>query len=494
MNFITAIAWIHTVSTASAFAGQSPFWGRPLKSADASATGYRASLLKYENSRDGARDSNVWSVLSTTERWISDILASAETDSGTNPYSRKEVNYVCETDEEIPMIAANIFKRLREARELGHNHGLSEEDHRTEQGSSYRPHTLRQTQVMVIPGNKNLCDSFEVFDDFINAVNMARRNARDYLTDASLEKLDQELAGEQSRDWSVSVNCAHLHPDFGKKTAEEALQEMKEEEERGETALHAKDYAEKRLLARQSPYPTIVLEVRATPPPDFGAFALPQPPPMATDEDATEDEDEDEDTPQAYSYNRKELLQMEVTAADMQKLEALFGQGAAKDHPAKQTGKNRKKEDSFYDGIGKSIDEVSTISHMQMAQEWIRDNDEKFSPVTSAFMEADITEIDHAYEFVFTNLAMMQQQYKQDSVHGSRRQYLVMPHFLSSSATSLEKFTKEVMNMVNTLPDLREKVKLSTFHPEHVQQERRSQNSIVCLQWTEVAFPQACPN
>ena len=68
-------------------------------------------------------------------------------------------------------------------------------------GSSYRPHTLRQTQVMVIPGNKHLSEQFNVFDDFINAVNAARRNARDYVTDSSLEKLDQELAGEVNRDW-----------------------------------------------------------------------------------------------------------------------------------------------------------------------------------------------------------------------------------------------------------------------------------------------------
>ena len=70
-------------------------------------------------------------------------------------------------------------------------------------GSSYRPHTLRQTQVMVIPGNENISNEFQVFDNFINAVNTARRNARDYITDANLEKLDQELAGEPSREWRL---------------------------------------------------------------------------------------------------------------------------------------------------------------------------------------------------------------------------------------------------------------------------------------------------
>ena len=283
--------------------------------------------------------------------------------------------------------------------------------------------------------------------------------------------------------YSVSVNCAHLHPDFGKKTPEQTLQQMKEEEEQGEVDLHAQEYAEKRLLARQSPYPTIVVEVRATPPPDWGEHATPPPPHMRVEEDPTEGDDDDEG-PQMYQYNRKELLNKEVTAADIQALEALFGKAAAKDHP-KGKDSEKAKETSFYEAIGNSIEDISAISHMQMAQEWIGANDEKASPLTSAFTESDTPEIDHAYEFVFTNIAMMQQQARQDKVHGSRRQYLVMPHFLSSSATSLEKFTKEVMNIVNTLPDLRRKVKISTFHPEHVKSERRAPLSIICLQWTE---------
>ena len=178
----------------------------------------------------------------------------------------------------------------------------------------------------------------------------------------------------------------------------------------------------------------------------------------------------------------------------IQKLEALFGKAAAKDHPLTaddkkkpEVSERKQKEESFYDAIGDAfgIEEISSISHMRMAQEWIKDNDEKFSPLTSAFTESDTPEVDHAYEFVFTNLAMQKHQAALDNIHGSRRQYLVMPHFLTSSATSLEKFTREVMNIVSTLPDLVGRVKLSTFHPEHVQQGRRSPLPIVCLQWTE---------
>ena len=145
MKFVTAIAVISTASTAAAFTGLSTFSGRPASSnmmAEATnrnkATGYRASLLMYENSRDppnrGGADANVWTVLAHTEKWISETLAANEQPGGRNPYSRKEVNYVCETNEDSPMIVANIFKRLREARETGEEHGVSEEDRQADQG------------------------------------------------------------------------------------------------------------------------------------------------------------------------------------------------------------------------------------------------------------------------------------------------------------------------------------------------------------------------
>jgi len=99
-------------------------------------TKYRNSQLYYENSRESSSSSsdsaNVWTVLAHTEKWISETLASTETENG-NPYSRKEVTYVCETQKDSPMIVANMFKRLREARELGENHGKSEEDRMVEQ-------------------------------------------------------------------------------------------------------------------------------------------------------------------------------------------------------------------------------------------------------------------------------------------------------------------------------------------------------------------------
>lgn len=276
---------------------------------------------------------------------------------------------------------------------------------------------------------------------------------------------------------------------------------MKDEDESGEVDVNAQEYAKKRMLARQSPYPTIVVEVRSQPPPDWGEHAPPQPPASQAQQDNNNNDDgDDEDTSDSaspgYTYNRKELLAKEVTSEDVQNLEALFGKPAATNHPVSGDAKPAEKaerennEEEFYDSIGKAfgIEEVSGISPLKMAHSWVYENDDKFSSVTSAFTESDTAEIDQAYEFVFTNIAMQQESVRIDNIHGSRRQYLVMPHFLTSSATSLEKFTKEVTNIVNTLPDLRDKVQISTFHPEHIKDIRRSPLPIICLQWTEGNF------
>ena len=40
-----------------------------------------------------------------------------------NPYSRKEVTYVCETGTDLCAVVGGIFRRVREARELGEAHG-----------------------------------------------------------------------------------------------------------------------------------------------------------------------------------------------------------------------------------------------------------------------------------------------------------------------------------------------------------------------------------
>ena len=133
------------------------YYKEPKPNADGSAS---ADSSGSDNS------SNVWSVLANTERWISDTLdrsnkaANARRDAAAeaerlkkqkeqeeeskmhfadekgeeeqssslpppkdNPYVRKEVSYVCETGNELAVVVGGIFRRIREARELGESHG-----------------------------------------------------------------------------------------------------------------------------------------------------------------------------------------------------------------------------------------------------------------------------------------------------------------------------------------------------------------------------------
>jgi hypothetical protein len=87
--------------------------------------------LYYDVQRDPPNE-NVWSVLSNTEKWIAATLKNAEpinsAGNASNPLSRKEVSYVCETSQDLAMILANIFRKLKEARQLGETHGQEQEE------------------------------------------------------------------------------------------------------------------------------------------------------------------------------------------------------------------------------------------------------------------------------------------------------------------------------------------------------------------------------
>jgi len=366
------------------------------------------------------------------------------------------------------LIVATIFRRLKDVRELGERHGQEEEERRLREQARYESRTLRQTQVVVIPGSPLFSSNFKVFDQLIEAINQARRNARDYITDVALEKLDDALLlndeqddddddDRSSRDWSVSVNLAHLHPNYGEKTPEELLQEMKEEEEAGEVDVHYQEYKQKRLLARRSPYPTVVIEVRSVPPPDFSS--APRLPMSTSSSSATKDTKET------------------ISSADVQRLEALFGKSAHFHHPT-QALTPEQSEDAFYSRIGKSIQELSALTPLRLAQEWLVQHDPQLPAGAVTITESPAVHVDAAYAFVFTNLAMMMEGSQQEE---QTRQYLVFPHFLSSSATSFEKFATEVNHIVGILPDLAEQVRVSTFHPEHIDPKKRSPVPICVL-------------
>jgi len=488
----------------------------------------RKTILKYEKG-DSISDSsnnnnepllNTWDILSNTEKWLSkslNVKFSSESDRGSNnasqndapsgisssekaknkshnnnPYSRKEVSFVCEMNTDSTMIVANVFRRLREIREEGERHG-QEEDRRNRQGNNddHTSDMFRQTKVIVIPSNKEMNKSFYIFNNCLNAINEARENSKDYVITNDSSTMT---------NWDTSVSCAHLHPKFGTKTPQQILRGIIEEED-DEIDIHLQDRNKKINAARQSPYPTIVIEVKSIPlrkkfEEEFVKFLSKiDYPPSKVEEDEG------------------------ISVSDVQKLEALFGKPAHIKPEATENDDENDNEDRFWDSIGKlgNIEEISarktkTATPMSMSQNWIQqqnghDSEKTLSSFTSFFAK----HADEAFEFFFINLAMhlgnvelevgkekmiAAQRLVEDPQQEQQRKrfyhhYLVMPSFLSNSATSLEKFTSEVQNIIDVLPlDLSSyrrgsaaaKIDVSNFHPEHIDPTKRSPVPMIMLQ------------
>jgi hypothetical protein len=438
----------------------------------------KSTRLFYDIQRDPQPNDNVWSILSNTEKWISNTLNSAQI-GDNNPLSRKEVSYVCETSKDPAIILANIFRKIKEARQLGESHAQDQEELIDEHGENkHNRVTLRQTQILVIPSNEELNQNYPVFDAVIDAVNLARRSARDLITDHSLEKLDEKLYGDgEDRDWVVSVNCAHLHPKYGEKSPEQELKEMEEQEKHGEVDLNLEMYKKQRLVARRSPYPSVVIEVRSMAPPEY----TPPPPtgpvsPKSIDEiDIGEGESE--------SFGGAENTK--IDADFVNQLEALFSKSSL------DSRSSAKGDGDFYESIGSHIETFSSVTPLMVAQNWIDGNDPLFDVTQCSFTVSDTTHVDEAYEFLFTNLGMQTSQFlvaagkvpQTATGDAQKRQYMVLPHFLSSSATSLEKFTKDAGRLIRALPSLRNKVELTNFHPEGIDESKRCPVPVIVLQW-----------
>lgn len=272
---------------------------------------------------------------------------------------------------------------------------------------------------------------------------------------------------------SVSISLAHLHPSFGKKTSQEILAEMKKEEKEGEVDVNAEEYREMRNRARQSPYPSLVLEVMASPPPDFGGNQ-----PEA-----------------ALSADESKGKVNDISSTDIKKLEQLFGQ-AATDHPVeepKSAGDLDAEEEAFWNSFGKlgGLEEISMVTPTSVASKWVSENDPSYDASKSTFVSGDLKMVDEAHEFVFSNIAMQRSNGKASKAAGgkvkelapSKRSYLVLPNFLTSSATSFERFATEVSSIVDTIPGLSDEVAISTLHPETVEKEWRSPHPILILQF-----------
>uniref|UniRef100_A0A7S4M9D6 Uncharacterized protein n=1 Tax=Odontella aurita TaxID=265563 RepID=A0A7S4M9D6_9STRA len=497
----------------------------------------RGDATMYEPGSDGEDRKNVpkvddaasstvvgvWSALADTERWITETLDEAAGSEGR--YSRKAVTYVCETSDSLPHAVGSVWRRIKEARELGEAHGKEEEARRAREGpEAYVPRTFRQTQVVVLPNCPDIvpvlgakdrgkgAKSFKVFDGVLKAVGRARRNARDLLTDSSLDKLEERMMGEGMLDWSVSVNVAHLHPYYGEKTPEEVLAEMQEAEESGEPEVvdvNLEAYKELRTKARRSPHPSLVLEVMASPPPDFGGEAAQQQPPSPEMEARARSVEE---AMGSSKRGRGRDGDEGVSSVDVQRLEVLFGMGAATDRAdpsavaaTEDEGESTEdgEEEDFWAALSnvKGIEEISSVTNLNLSRRWAAANDPLYSSDTASsscvFLEADadVVDVDAAYEFIFLSAGgemasiTAESDVAEDGEPSKRRRtYLALPHFLTNSATSFEKFAAEVMNIARSVPGLYDGDKgkledVSFFHPEDVEEGRRSPVPLLVLQW-----------
>lgn len=165
-----------------------------------SARRMSGNMVMYDSSNDPPSSSgdqtNIWSVLAETETWLSSVLGKAES---SNPYTRKEVTYLCEPSDQDALVVAGLWRRLRESRELGRTHGELQEQMLKGKEEVQNAKTLRQTQVLVLPNDSHL-DNFQTFDALVTRINQCRRNARDFIMDVNMEKAQKKDEIGQ-REW-----------------------------------------------------------------------------------------------------------------------------------------------------------------------------------------------------------------------------------------------------------------------------------------------------
>lgn len=144
------------------------------------------------------------------------------------------------------------------------------------------------------------------------------------------------------------------------------------------------------------------------------------------------------------------------------------------------------------------IEEVSCDNLVELTEDWIIEMD------SSNLQDAHISNsnVDHpdaAFEFVFTKLAMFNHMdlvdnsmprpeltpHERTYVSGPRS-FLILPKFLSSSATSFEAFARGVDGIISCIDGLADRLQVYHFHPEHIDIDKRAPAPTLVFQWYEV--------
>lgn len=116
---------------------------------------------------------------------------------------------------------------------------------------------------------------------------------------------------------------------------------------------------------------------------------------------------------------------------------------------------------------------------MSRAQNWVLENDSSFNQETSTFTSCDTRHVDKAYEYVFNSIAMS----LADSPTQGQKSYIVLPEFLPNSSFSFIRFAGLVSKILESVPSVKDKLSISTFHPEHIDATETSPVPIFVVTW-----------
>ena len=311
------------------------------------------------------------------------------------------------------------------------------------------------------------------------------------VADKMKEAIDEEISPPKvGTDWSMSVNMAHLHPSFDsgaftRGVSQEKIDAEREAEREYESKLSPEEmevrnenkrkieiYKERKVKARRSPHPTVIIEVRGAPV-DAGA----------------------DETRNIMSRDQRQKGQMppgrpggasadggppaSSSPTDIKKLEASFMRAAAANAKAGEEAQGEAKE-----GVGKDLSDIArqTLNPNIKVREWLGKVKPNVVSSDIKLKDFDGKYADEAYSFIFSAYTA---EVEKASLANRRPRLLVlsMTRFLQSSATSFSKFAfdlQRIADMTNMAS-----VDVERYHPEDVDVNKRAPTAIIVLRRRE---------
>ncbi len=338
----------------------------------------------------------------------------------------------------------------------------------------------RSTLVVVCPECEDI-ESFDTFNSIIETINESRRRARTFnvggVADKMADAIAAELKSDNTVEWHTSVNLAHLHPAFDEiMDQEDPATTISAEDD--EAAIEHKNkiraYKQKKMKARRSPHPTIVLEVRSSRP-SQGV--------QGTMEGASPEQISQAKADRADRLQQNKPSPEAAENPSLAALESAFMRAAVpqNEKPDCEVPSSTKTTDLA------DLARRSVMTPLQKAKNWHREKcdgqDLRANP--SSFREFDGKKVDEAYQFVFSMLASEMAQFTDAKSASDQRTLVVsMPKFLPASATSFTKFRHDVVKLFES-----SKIDATAmaYHPEEVDEANRAPMSILVI---SVARPQ----